>query len=519
MSLPRAGRLPRRRHRQIRYDATMSRRLALVCTLPLACTSPVAATDGGSEPTAGETGATTHEASTTGAGSTDASTTDVSTTGAPTTGDSPDGLHPIPADPQRDGDPDAGYHALVNNGYVSCGIPWTAYSQVFTDAPEELRLPGRDGKNANLPYDKTAFVGASGVELVSANCLQCHAGEIDGQLVIGLGNASADFTVKVGGSAALADLLLDDPAEKAELQRFVARLNAVEPYTQTLTLGANPADNIAAVLFSHRDPWTMEWFDEPLLDLPPVVVTPVDVPPWWHMKKKHAMFYVGAGRGDHARTMMAASTLCTDDIDEARAIDEYFPDIRAYLLTLEPPAYPFAVDAALAAAGQQVFAATCAGCHGTYGAEPTYPNLLVDLDVIATDAALATDASQFAGRYVDWFTRGSTARSRGSSRRSAMSRRRSTASGRPRRIFTTARCRRSPRCSTAPRARSPGPAATSRPTTTPLRSAGSTRRSITARKASPRRTCASGSTTPPSPATATAATPSATPSTRATAPP
>ncbi|WP_276082597.1 c-type cytochrome [Nannocystis punicea] len=382
--------------------------ITLACALPLACASPAATTGGGSEAAGSETGTPTTGAgaSTTGTPTTGAPTTGTSTTGTSTTGKSTDGLRPIPADPQRDGDPDEGYRALVNNGYVSCGIPWTAYSQVFTDAPEALRLPGRDGKNATLPYDKTAFVGASGVELVSANCLQCHAGEIDGKLFVGLGNASGDFTVKVGGSAALADLLLDDPAEKAELQRFVARLNAVEPYTQTLTLGANPADNIAAVLFSHRDPDTMEWFDEPLLDLPPVVVTPVDVPPWWHMKKKHAMFYVGAGRGDHARTMMAASTLCTDDIDEARAIDEYFPDIRAYILTIEAPAYPFAIDAELAAAGAEVFAATCSGCHGTYGDSDTYPNLLVDLDVIGTDAALSTDASQFAGRYVDWFNDG-----------------------------------------------------------------------------------------------------------------
>ncbi|MCY1053987.1 c-type cytochrome [Nannocystis sp. SCPEA4] len=381
-----------------------SLRLVFASVLPLACAGSPAGTeatgDAGSETGAATTGGATSTAATT------AVTTDAPTTSTPTTGEPADGLHPIPGEPQRDGDPEAGYHALVNNGYVTCGIPWTAYSQVFDDAPEVLRLPGRDGKNATLPYDKTAFVGASGVELVSANCLQCHAGEIDGKLVVGLGNTTGDFTVKVGGTAALADLFLTEADEKAELQRFVDRLAAVEPYTQMLTVGVNPADNIAAVLFSHRDPDTFEWFDPPLLDLPPVVVTPVDVPPWWHMKKKHAMFYVAAGRGDHARTMMAAATLCTDDIDEARAIDAYFPDIRAYILTIEPPAYPFAIDAELAAAGADVFAATCAGCHGTYGTEDTYPNLLVDLDVIGTDAALATDASQFAGRYLDWFNHG-----------------------------------------------------------------------------------------------------------------
>ena len=331
-------------------------------------------------------------------------------TGAPTggadssgTGEPDDGLTPIPGEPQREGDPVAGYHALVNNGYVSCGIPWTAYSQVFGEAPEALRLPGRDGKSATLPYYQTAIVTRSGVEVVTANCLQCHAGEINGQLVVGLGAAAADYTQPVGGSAALAGLLLTDPVEKMELQRLVDRLAAVEPYTQTLTIGSNPADNVAAVLFAHRDPKTFAWNDPPLLPLPPKTVIPVDTPPWWWMKKKTAMFYVGAGRGDHARTMMATATLCTDDIDEARAIDEYFPDVRAYILGIEPPAYPFAIDAGLAAAGEAVFVATCSGCHGTYGADGTYPNLLVDAELIGTDVALAAGTGQFGQGYVDWF--------------------------------------------------------------------------------------------------------------------
>lgn len=115
------------------------------------------------------------------------------------------------------------------------------------------------------------------------------------------------------------------------------------------------------------------------------------------------MFYVGAGRGDHARTMMAASTPCTDSIDEARQIDTYFPDIYAYVLTLEPPRYPRSIDPSLAASGKKVFEATCSRCHGTYGPGGHYPNLLIDADYIGTDALLATGASQFVGRFVDWF--------------------------------------------------------------------------------------------------------------------
>jgi hypothetical protein len=167
----------------------------------------------------------------------------------------------------------------------------------------------------------------------------------------------------------------------------------------------NPADNLAAVLFAHRDPDTLAWHDDPLFDLPPPVVVPVDVPPWWRMAKQHAMFYVAAGRGDHARIMMTASTLCVESADEARAIDAYFPDVRAFVTSLTPPAWPGAVDDALAATGKSVFDDACAACHGTYGDGASYPNLVIDVDEVGTDPTMALGVAQFAGPSVDWFNK------------------------------------------------------------------------------------------------------------------
>src|SRR5687767_10629032 len=76
-------------------------------------------------------------------------------------GDEPLAGTPIAADEQRPGDPGAGYAALVNEGYVHCGIPYSAYSKVFGAAPEEQRLPGRTGENAELPYSFNAFTTKS----------------------------------------------------------------------------------------------------------------------------------------------------------------------------------------------------------------------------------------------------------------------------------------------------------------------------------------------------------------------
>ncbi len=317
-------------------------------------------------------------------------------------------IGPVPADPQRSGDPAAGYHALVNSGYVSCGIPYSAYAQVAGPTPPEDLIPGRDGLNAQLPYPLTAFPTASGVEVVSPNCLACHAGRINGQLVIGLGNAASDFTDDERVTAQLAGDFVTDPTERLEWQKFVNRIDAIGGYIITPTIGVNPADNIAAVLFAHRDEHTLAWSPQALIPLPQAgtpqaPVVPVHVPAWWRMSKKNAMFYDAAGRGDHARIMMTASTLCTDSVADAQAIDAYFPDIEAYILSLRPPPYPFPIDSGLAAQGKAVFEATCSRCHGTYDAPGGYPNLLVSVDEVGTDGLLAQGTAQFAGPFVDWF--------------------------------------------------------------------------------------------------------------------
>jgi mono/diheme cytochrome c family protein len=326
--------------------------------------------------------------------------------------------HPIavPAEPQRTGDATAGYHALVNNGYVGCGIPYSLYSQVFGMAPATDQLPGRDGHNATLPYGQTAFTQPSGVEVVTANCLSCHAAKLGGKVIVGLGTTSQDFTQDPSSQIELAGMLLGAGPEKTEWRKFADRVEAVGPYATTLTTGVTAADNIAAVLFAHRDASTLAWSATPILELPPpsqAPGVPVDVPPWWRLAKKNAMFYDGAGRGDQARIMMTASTLCTDDVASAQAIDAYFGDVRAYLLSLVPPPYPLAVDAALAARGRGVFEHTCSECHGTYGDGGAYPNLLIPVGEVGTDPMIGSGAAQFADRFVQWFAQsfyGQTAR-------------------------------------------------------------------------------------------------------------
>lgn len=312
----------------------------------------------------------------------------------------------IESTPQLPGDPVAGYDALLNEGYVTCGIPYPLFGLAqpllgsFADGEP---LPGRKGKNAEVPYSWTVHTRPSGAEIVSLNCLECHAGRFNGELIVGLGKADADYTESIGGALTSIPIAPIPIPGLEELTRMAQRFQAVEDSIRMLTVGTNPADRLAVVLASHRDKDTLEWLDEPHTQVPQVALA-VDTPPWWHLKKKAGLFFNGMSRGDHRATMIYATSLCTDTVEEATDILTYFNDIRAYIETIEPPEYPFEIDEALAEQGATIFAQDCACCHGTYADDPaleTYPNLLLPLDVVGTDPTVAAEADlqPFAG----WF--------------------------------------------------------------------------------------------------------------------
>jgi mono/diheme cytochrome c family protein len=313
---------------------------------------------------------------------------------------------PVAASPQRAGDAEEGYRALVNEPYVSCGIPYDAYRRIAAETDPADLLPRREGRNAELPYFMTAHVNADGVEIVSNNCLTCHATKLDGAVVVGLGDAFADFTGDPRSLVNQAGRFVRGEAETAAWRHWAERIDGIAPHIRTETIGDNPATNLSWALMAHRDPETMAWSEAPLLEPPPETPVPLRTPPWWWMQKKNAMFYTTIGRGDHSRFMLFASLLCADSVEALQEIDSFAPDIRAYLETVQPPAFPGEIDPALADAGRAIFERACSSCHGTYGETPSYPNVVVPLDRIGTDPLYAeTMTDGGLDRFYEWVDR------------------------------------------------------------------------------------------------------------------
>jgi hypothetical protein len=109
----------------------------------------------------------------------------------------------LPAEPYEEGDPDKGWYSLTHDGYMSCGLPWSLWNHdlagvlakdMLVGDTETVTLADRAGNNRELPHMLTAFTTTDGVDVVNLNCLQCHGGFFNGELVVGLGSAAADFT-------------------------------------------------------------------------------------------------------------------------------------------------------------------------------------------------------------------------------------------------------------------------------------------------------------------------------------
>lgn len=318
----------------------------------------------------------------------------------------PDKPVPIPPSEQRSGDAAKGFTYLVNGDYVKGGVPFDYFVRVL--GRDSNNYLNRKGLNAQISHEYTVVKAPNRENLVAPNCLQCHAQVVNDSLYIGMGNTLIDFTLGKQFNPAMFKALstmmkLNAPAKYEASAPFLQVTAAVGPYLTTATRGVNAADRLAAALVAHRDPVTLKWSDSATMKLPNEVI-PSDVPAWWLLKKKNAMFYNGFGRGDFGRFLMASNLLTVTDSSEAAEVDRQINDVLAYIYSLEPPPYPGKINTALAENGRVIFNDNCAKCHGRYDDEAGYPNLLIPASIIKTDEALFKSNYQNP-QFVNWFNK------------------------------------------------------------------------------------------------------------------
>jgi hypothetical protein len=273
------------------------------------------------------------------------------------------------------------------NGYESAWKQWglsekpADYASAFAER-YGLHAPPYENHGLPMGLRETRSLLGKGI---GTDCMLCHAGSIAGKSYVGLGNSSIDFQ-GIFQELAVADGLSD-------------RM----PYRFSNVRGTIEAAASTVFLFAFRDadlkihePTDMGPLNDQLCE---------DVPAWWLMKKKKTMYHTGQINARSVRSLMAfmLSPLTTGETIKKQ--EPVFTDIQAYLLSLEPPKYPFPVNAELAARGKELFNDTCSRCHGTYGENWTYPSKIVPPEVVGTDRSLLDSFSgEGTEKYrVSWF--------------------------------------------------------------------------------------------------------------------
>lgn len=242
-------------------------------------------------------------------------------------------------------------------------------------------------ENDGLPMGLVKAWSPDGRKLgLQVNCLICHGGSIGGKSYVGLGNSTLDFQ----------QFLVDMTKADGRKPPFLAfNLNSAR--------GTVNAGQLSILLFSNRNAdLSLRQFPLPLA----ANVPEQDVPAWWTLKKKSTLYLDARTHAESARGVMQ---FYLGEFSETQfsALESSFTDLLAYLQTLQPPKYPFPIDDRLASAGKMVFEKNCSECHGTYGTENNYPDLLVPIDVIGTDRARAEGVSRRSMEHYNstWFGR------------------------------------------------------------------------------------------------------------------
>jgi len=226
--------------------------------------------------------------------------------------------------------------------------------------------------NGGLPMGMHEARGLFGQRGVGTDCLLCHAGTVAGQTIVGLGNSTMDL------EGLFNDLLAAGPRIQVSFRLSYVR-GTIDPISP------------ATFLASLRDA-ELNLQKQIALDYYQDLCS--DPPAWWLLKKKQTRDWTGGAQASATRLDMLTLLSPFNSGTFVKKQERVFADIHAFVLSNLPPKYPFAIDAPRAERGEVVFAAHCARCHGTYGAQWTYPNKIIPLDKIGTDPLLAQSFSE-----------------------------------------------------------------------------------------------------------------------------
>jgi mono/diheme cytochrome c family protein len=220
------------------------------------------------------------------------------------------------------------------------------------------------------------------------NCLMCHAGAVNGELWLGLGNTQLDIQGLHDDLVALAVIAENYGFAVPPLPWSLEERTGAAGLTDAFGMGmqfataAAPGGEGLATRYGYQDPGA-----------------------WWLVKHSARLYCDGAGNALGHRTMMAMLLAFGMPFAQLIALDETIENLRHYVLSIERPTWPGPpLDHQARIRGRLIFDDQCATCHGVHsGDEAAYPNAVVDLEWVGTDPERT---AQFAADEAAWINAG-----------------------------------------------------------------------------------------------------------------
>lgn len=287
------------------------------------------------------------------------------------------------------GNAQRGLELLLNKAYVPIAFDQETFDSVWQQWEEPLRSQAEAANpehRRRMAYERYGLIERENdpqhrpLQYVvddagnwSMNCLACHQGAVAGEMVPGAPNAQF----------ALETLTHDIRNAKLRLGKKMTDLDIGSMIMPLgTTVGTTNAVMFGVALMHYRD-------DDLRLHpnrLPPAMTHhDHDAPPWWNTSIKARLYSDNfAPRGHRGLMQFIASK--ENGPEKFREWEDDFRHIEAYIDSLQPPKYPYAIDHQLADFGRGIFESNCAECHGTYGEKSEYPEHIVPIEIVQTDA-------------------------------------------------------------------------------------------------------------------------------------
>ncbi len=281
-----------------------------------------------------------------------------------------------------------GYRLLTEKAYLPADFDQEAFDAIWQVWPRELRERAAE---ASLPERRRMARERYGLSLRphdrsgkplqyvvddqggwTMNCFACHGGSVYGQPTPGAPNNRYALQT-LSEEMRRTKFRLAKPLTRMDLASAVIPLGTTHGTTNAVVFGV--------ALMHLRDPQLNVLPDR----RPPAVSHhDMDAPPWWHFSKRPNLYIDGFAERGH-RGLMQFMLVRENGPEKFREWESDFRDIYQYMMSLQPPAYEGPLDPELAARGEAVFLDHCAGCHGSYGASPHYPNRRIPIESLGTD--------------------------------------------------------------------------------------------------------------------------------------